>query len=68
MQGGDAAFNPARNLTRNTRQYAFTAVGLSLVSGVAGPPAAARNMSFYLNTSAGAGDMPSGKICPDSYI
>ncbi|MGN0743312.1 MAG: metal ABC transporter permease [Candidatus Fimadaptatus sp.] len=39
----------ARNLARNSRQYALTAVGLSLVSGVTG-----LILSFYLNTSAGA--------------
>ena len=55
--GGDgarnAAFNPARNLARNSR-HAFTAVGLSVISGVTGLPAAARNLPFHLNTSAGA--------------
>ena len=39
----------ARNLARNSRQYALTAVGLSVISGVTG-----LILSFYLNTSAGA--------------
>ena len=39
----------ARNLARNSRQYALTAVVLSVISGVTG-----LILSFYLNTSAGA--------------
>ncbi|MGN0743313.1 MAG: hypothetical protein ACI4L8_11710 [Candidatus Fimadaptatus sp.] len=65
--GGDAAFNPVRNVTRNSRQYALTAVGLSLVSGVTG---FLRRPATCLSTShqRGGGRLPSGKICPDSYI
>lgn len=39
----------ARNFSTNSRQYLFSSVGLSLVSGLGGVIS-----SFYLNTSAGA--------------